>query len=318
MNITCDAIRWLLQDEIVSELRHIGPVNRSMLEKVECHVKQSEDHPSCISRHVRLQFVFGAEQSLELFVKEFEKISMPEYVLNETEKYYYLTSFVEKLVAVVSPIALEGETSDSEKEHQKSLDDQNGATTPKAVTDSQRKEERTAIPEVENTVDLHSRANEGLLAIYVPKQADITQQEDSNNSDTSIEPPAVTVSLQEDTGEDGETTPPTKHPHLGQVGKQHPTQEEADSPAAATPVKDSSFTSSAGSTPVGKLLMPAVDVTAADSSDMAAEDDEGSTASPRTPRQEEQSACEVPEEYLQFWLVMRIFDNEVAIFFHRR
>ena len=71
MDITIDAIRWLLQDEIVSELRHIGPVNRSMLEKVEHHVKQSEDHPSCISRHVRLQFVFGAERSLELFVKEF-------------------------------------------------------------------------------------------------------------------------------------------------------------------------------------------------------------------------------------------------------
>lgn len=102
MNITCDAIRWLLQDEIVSELRHIGPVTRPMLEKVENHVKQSEDHPSCISRHVRLQFVYGAEQSLELFVKEFERISLPEYLLNNVEKYYYLTRYSNKLRLSVS------------------------------------------------------------------------------------------------------------------------------------------------------------------------------------------------------------------------
>ena len=319
MNITIDAIRWLLEDEIVSELRHIGPVNKLMLEKVEHHVKESEDHPSCISRHVRLQFVFGAEQSLELFVKEFEKISLPEYVLNETEKFYYLTSYVEKHVAVVSPFALEGGTSDSGKEQQNSLHDPNGAATPKAVTDSEGREETTAVPELENTLDSNSGINEGLLAVYVEKQSETTQREESNYSDTSIGSPAVTVSLQDDTVEDEEKTPPTKRPHLGQLGKQNPTEEEADSPAAVTPVKDSSFTSSAGSTPVGKLLMAAVNITSAgSSSDMAAEDDEGSAAGPLTPRQEEQSAGEVAEEYLQFWLVMRIFDNEVAIFFHRR
>ena len=318
MDITIDAIRWLLQDEIVSELRHTGPVNRSVLEKVEDHVKQSEDHPSCISRHVRLQFVFGAEQSLELFVKEFEKISLPEYVLNETEKFYYLTSYVEKHVAVVSPFALEGRRSDSGKEQLKSLDDPNGATTPKAVTDSEGMEEATAVPEMENTLESHSGANEGLLAIYVERDVETTQREESNYSDTSIGSPAVTVSLQEDPVEDEETTSPTKHPHLGEVGIQNPTQEEADSQAAATPVKDSSFTSSAGSTPVGNLLLAAVNITSANSSGMAAEDDEGSVASPLTPRQEEQSTGEGAEEYLQFWLVMRIFDNEVAIFFHRR
>ena len=318
MDITIEAIRWLLQDEIVSELRHIGPVNRSMLEKVEHHVKQSEDHPSCISRHVRLQFVFGAEQSLELFVKEFEKINLPEHVLNETEKFYYLTSYVEKHVAVVSPFAVEGGASDPGKEQQKSLHDPNGAATPKAVTDSEGKEETTAVPEMENTLKSNSGANEGLLAIYVEKQSETTERDENNYSDTSIGSPAVTVSLQEDPVEDEEKTPPSKHPHLGQLGKQNPTQEEADSPAAVTPVKDSSFTSSGGSTPVGKLLMAAVDITSADSSDMAAEDDEGSAVSPLTPRQEEQSAGEVAEEYLQFWLVMRIFDNEVAIFFHRR
>lgn len=312
VNSTCEDIRWLLQDEIVSELRHIGPVSRSMLEKVEHHVKQPGDHPSCISRHVRLQFVYGAEQSLELFVKEFEKISLPEYVLNETEKYYYLTSFVEKQVAVVSPLAVEGETSASVKQEQKSVDDQNVASTPKGFADSSKREEESAtLSEVENTVEPHGAANDGLLAVYVEKPSAVTQEE-------GIEPPAVTASQEDAAADDGERTPPLKRPHLGQVGKQHPTQEEPGSPAAVTPVKDSSFASSAGSTPVGKLIMPAVDVTVADSGNTAAEEDEGSTPSPCTPRQEEQNACEIAEEYLQFWLVMRIFDNEVAIFFHRR
>ena len=98
VNNTCESIRWLLQDEVVSELRHIGPVNISVLEKVENHVKQSDDHPSCISRHVRLQFVYGAEQSLELFVKEFERINLPEYLLNNVENYYYLTRYCVNLV----------------------------------------------------------------------------------------------------------------------------------------------------------------------------------------------------------------------------
>lgn len=78
---TCDAIRWLLQDEIVSELRHIGPVTEKMLETVEKHVTQSKNPSSCFSRDVRLQFVCSTEQSLRLFFKEFERITLQEYSL---------------------------------------------------------------------------------------------------------------------------------------------------------------------------------------------------------------------------------------------
>ena len=158
----------------------------------------------------------------------------------------------------MSPFALEREANDSGKELQKSLDDQNAAITPKAVTDTER---YTAILEVETTLDSDFDANEGLLAIYVEKDSESTKQEEI----TSIGSPAVTVSLQEDTGVDEDRTPPTKHPQLGEVGKQHPAQEEEDIPAAVTPVKDSSFISSAGSTPLGKLLMPAVDQRQCDS-----------------------------------------------------
>lgn len=94
MNSTCDAIRWLLQDEIVSELRHIGPVTEKMLETVEKHVTQSKNPSSCFSRDVRLQFVCSAEQSLSLFFKEFERITLQEYSLKSVEKYYFLTRYI--------------------------------------------------------------------------------------------------------------------------------------------------------------------------------------------------------------------------------
>ncbi|XP_048580524.1 KICSTOR complex protein SZT2 isoform X3 [Nematostella vectensis] len=90
MNVTCDSITWLLQDEIVSELRHRRPVTQDTLIKVERHVQKSEGHTFCNYRDVPLQFVFGAEQSMELFRKEFEEISVLEYRLDKVEDYYYL------------------------------------------------------------------------------------------------------------------------------------------------------------------------------------------------------------------------------------
>ena len=94
MLTSCDQIQWLLQDEIVAELRHTGAVTLPILEKVAAHV-QEFSHPtsstsSCILRHVSLQFVFGAEKSMELFVKEFEKIEIEDYHLRILRPYYYL------------------------------------------------------------------------------------------------------------------------------------------------------------------------------------------------------------------------------------
>lgn len=316
VNITCDAISWLLQDEIVSELRHIGPVTTSMLKQVEQHVKQSEEHSSCISRQVRLQFVSGAEQSLELFVKEFERINLPEYVLKNADKYYYLTSFAEQQVAVTSPLALGGDTGDLERKREE-RDAEKEATTPKADTGGENGDHKTTAPlEVETTLESHTAANDGLLAVYVAKQSTVTQQ-DVTDSDASMAPLEVAESQQGSPGENERITPSSKPPHLGQVGKQHSADEEPDNTAASTPVKDAYFTSSAGSTPVGKLIIPAVDVSTADSSKTEVEDDETGSPSPCTPRQEQQTAA-VEELCLKFWLVMGIFGNEVNIFFHQR
>ena len=210
-------------------------------------------------------------------------------------------------------------------------------------------EESTALSEMKDSIEPHDAANDGLLATYSDKKSKIAPEEESNDSDTvgppdftvslgentkgvsegensrppkqgeesdesdATGPPSVTVSLGEDPEgfNDGENALPSKHPHLGDIGKQEPLHE-----VPSTPVKDTSFASSASSTPVGKLIIPSAEGSTAESSSIGAEDiDEDS--SPRTPRQEDQSP-RMAEEFIQFWLVMRIFDNEVTIFFHRR
>lgn len=60
-------IRWLLEDEIVSALRHSRVIGPAMLQKVAEHVLRSSGRPHCHCEEVPLQFVFGPEQSLEKF-----------------------------------------------------------------------------------------------------------------------------------------------------------------------------------------------------------------------------------------------------------
>ena len=299
MNNTREAIRWLLQDEIVSELRHIGPVDNSMLEQVEQHVQQSEDHPSCISRRVHLQFVYGAEQSLEVFVKEFERISLPEYVLKNVDKYYYLTSFSEKQVAALSPLTQGENGSYLDKQQEEEV------TTPNPDTDGENYNQKSLpLLEVQATPESHTSANDRLSTVYIEKQATTTQHEES---------------VEDNLRENGMITPPSRPPHLGQLGRQRSEEEEEPgNTAASTPLRnDASFASSAGSTPIGKLIIPGEDVGAADSSNAEAEEDESCPPGPCTPRHDELSVSS-SESCLKFWLVMKILDSEVNIVFHQR
>uniref|UniRef100_A0A8C0J3F0 SZT2 subunit of KICSTOR complex n=1 Tax=Chelonoidis abingdonii TaxID=106734 RepID=A0A8C0J3F0_CHEAB len=77
---TMNEIRWLLDDEMVSALRHSQAVSASILERVATHVYSSQGRPSCHSEVVPLQFVFGAEHSLEKFREEFRRMTLPGYV----------------------------------------------------------------------------------------------------------------------------------------------------------------------------------------------------------------------------------------------
>ncbi|XP_075935279.1 KICSTOR complex protein SZT2 isoform X5 [Anarhichas minor] len=89
---TMDEIRWLLEDEIVSALRHSRVISSATLQKVSEHVLRSIGRPHCLCEDVPLQFVFGPEQSLERFREEFRRMSFSGYVLNgEQGSFYYMS-----------------------------------------------------------------------------------------------------------------------------------------------------------------------------------------------------------------------------------
>ncbi|XP_068095547.1 KICSTOR complex protein SZT2 isoform X3 [Hyperolius riggenbachi] len=92
IEITMSEIRWLLEDELVSALRHSRVINPSILLKVVTHVCESEGRPHCLRELVQLQFVFGPENSLQKFKEEFRRLSLSGYQLNEEEEDYYYVS----------------------------------------------------------------------------------------------------------------------------------------------------------------------------------------------------------------------------------
>lgn len=65
--LSVSQIRWLLEDEIVSALRHSRVITSDTLHKVAEHVVRSSGRPHCHCEDVPLQFVFRPEQSLEKF-----------------------------------------------------------------------------------------------------------------------------------------------------------------------------------------------------------------------------------------------------------
>ncbi|XP_054479500.1 KICSTOR complex protein SZT2 [Anoplopoma fimbria] len=89
---TMDEIRWLLEDEIVSALRHSRVISSATLQKVAEHVCRSSGRPHCHCEDVPLQFVFGPEQSLERFREEFRRMSFSGYVLNGEQGSFYFMS----------------------------------------------------------------------------------------------------------------------------------------------------------------------------------------------------------------------------------
>ncbi|XP_075037796.1 KICSTOR complex protein SZT2 isoform X2 [Mixophyes fleayi] len=92
IEVTMNEIRWLLEDELVSALRHSHVITRSVLQKVLSHVCESKGRPHCHRELVKLQFVFGPEKSLERFKEEFHRLSLLGYQLNEQEVDYYYVS----------------------------------------------------------------------------------------------------------------------------------------------------------------------------------------------------------------------------------
>ena len=70
-------MKWLLHDEIVSNLRHIAPIQTDTLTLVSQHIHTSQGlgKANVSVDNVPLQFVFGQDQSVDKFTEVSESIN---------------------------------------------------------------------------------------------------------------------------------------------------------------------------------------------------------------------------------------------------
>jgi len=52
-------------------------VNNDLFDKVAAHIEASKDKPGCVLQPVPLDFVFGADKSLSIFLEMFSQLSLP-------------------------------------------------------------------------------------------------------------------------------------------------------------------------------------------------------------------------------------------------
>ncbi len=84
---------WLVADELVSIGRQATPISQPLLQAVYTHVQMTKSS-KCFSRLVPLKFVFGSNHSFAHFLQQLEALHMPNYVVNKTDDYYYLSPWI--------------------------------------------------------------------------------------------------------------------------------------------------------------------------------------------------------------------------------
>jgi len=95
----------MLDDEIAFALTQANPITQTILSKVSqtylsskeilpqqiffwkvaSHIDSSKDKPGCVLQQIPLQFVFGPDRSLPVFMELFQKLSIPGYTLRQVE-----------------------------------------------------------------------------------------------------------------------------------------------------------------------------------------------------------------------------------------
>lgn len=90
-------IDWLLNDEIVSIALDSYPICESTLEMVIKHIEESPTTDFCFKKQIRLQFVFGNDNSanhdisLHRFCESMARIKLPGFQLKQLARYYYIS-----------------------------------------------------------------------------------------------------------------------------------------------------------------------------------------------------------------------------------
>uniref|UniRef100_A0A2C9KFZ7 KICSTOR complex protein SZT2 n=1 Tax=Biomphalaria glabrata TaxID=6526 RepID=A0A2C9KFZ7_BIOGL len=87
-----DEIEYLMQEEVISSLRCMHPITADTLAFVAKYISSAAQYNSrtVMYQTVNLQFVFGAEQSLNMFIEELERQSFPGCRLTKEGDFYFL------------------------------------------------------------------------------------------------------------------------------------------------------------------------------------------------------------------------------------
>ncbi|XP_016123628.1 protein SZT2-like [Sinocyclocheilus grahami] len=307
---TMDEIRWLLEDEIVSALRHSSVISSSTLQKVSEHVCRSSGRPQCHCELVPLQFVFGPEQSLEKFQEEFKRLSLPGYLLNaEQHNFHYVSlsrqqSHRLQAATQLSNIAAQYSTAAGTVSRQSSLcpEVEDGArASANRDAESKKKEPDTELVECGEV----QRADEDTR----PAAADSASESLSETSDPGQLKQA-----------DAEETRPQSDAHL-QAGSSS-TERSSDhtsppkTPSAASLVESVQSTTHSSGKLRPSRVQSVVSSQGSLDSDMLGYDGGSSDSEcdgPTMNEQERQTPL-MPD----FWLIIRIHQDRVEVFSHAR
>ncbi|XP_068174550.1 KICSTOR complex protein SZT2 isoform X2 [Antennarius striatus] len=294
---TMDEIRWLLEDEMVSTLRHSWVISVATLQKVVDHVLRSSGRPNCHCEDVPLQFVFGPEQSLEKFKEEFRRMSFAGFVLNGEEDSFYYMSL--------------------SRHH------------PQRIHASKRLSEMTAgPPHLTNPCSTAVKGEEVLLDCEAEAQLTDHEPEDRTSLSTTADSPGDAHVESSDTvrQEDEDSVSQSRSVPVGDRGQPSNTQgppEPCTEPAS--PPKTPSSASLAeslqsASQNYGKLrpsrVQSVVSSQGSLDSDMQGYDGGSSDSECESPSLDEQE-CQLPL-MPDFWLIVKIQQDRVKVYSHSR
>ncbi|GFN80126.1 protein szt2, partial [Plakobranchus ocellatus] len=81
-----------MQEEVISSLRHMFPISADTLTFVADYIHNVVTYQlkTAMYEVINMQFVFGSDQSLNMFIQEFERMILPGYKLTREGDYYFL------------------------------------------------------------------------------------------------------------------------------------------------------------------------------------------------------------------------------------
>ncbi|XP_037624889.1 KICSTOR complex protein SZT2 isoform X2 [Sebastes umbrosus] len=296
---TMDEIRWLLEDEIVSALRHSRVISSATLQKVAEHVLRSSGRPHCHCEDVPLQFVFGPEQSLEKFKEEFRRMSFSGYVLNGEQGSFYYVSLSRLHPQRIHATKRLSESTADPPQHTdpcgagERAEDVMLESEAEAQADSESEDRKSISNAADAPSDTAAETNEPIRAVKLEADDAVSQS---------------SVSMMGDRGQSGtsqlhaerciEPTSPPKTP--SSVSLAESMQSASHSCGKVRPSRVQSVVSSQGSL----------------DSDMQGYDGGSSDSECESPTLDEQE-CQSPL-MPDFWLIVKIHQDRVKVYSHSR